>query len=89
MAVSNRTDFEGVKDQKHNQNALPYCVEEPTSEFEIVEENVVHTYFVEVRVAKESLLIVFPIKDREPNDRKGCQRQVVELEENVVVNEGA
>jgi hypothetical protein len=49
----------------------------------------VHTYLVEVRVAKESLLIVFPIEDREPNDRKGCQRQVVELEENVVVNEGA
>jgi hypothetical protein len=58
---------------------LPNSVEEPPPKHPLVEEYILQTNLVKVRILKEGLLIMFPVKDGEPNNRDARENNIVEL----------
>jgi hypothetical protein len=56
---------------------LPNCIEKPTPEHPLVKENILKTDLIQVGLLKESFLIVFPIKNCEPDNWDARKNDVV------------
>jgi len=66
-----------VRNEK-KKSALPDSVSEPTPEGATIEEEIVKTNSVKVRVVQKSLFVEFLVKNSEPNNGNGREGHIVE-----------